>query len=423
MPALLQKLSAAFLRDERGNFAILFAVLAIPMAMAVAIGIDYNNAIRLKQKLQNAVDTAVLAAGRLNDPDTSRIDAAKRYFDAQIEPSLRDQIVDVAFTMDNKATNVTGTAKANIRSFMPNALMKKVLEVNVRAVSAVAKPTMRQLDVVMCIDGTGSMTPTLNAVKTNALNFESNLNAELTKRGIPAFDAMRVRVVFYRDFGGNYLSGATTTMTVYASDGSSSTKTIKSTDPNYWTYVGENPAMRESTFFPLPASRTTFQSFVNPEKAWGGGDLPESGLECVNSAMTSSWAKIGDIPASGTKPIDAIFPVILVWTDAAAHKPSYSLSLKNPNYPAATVMPRTYADLLAKWNSSAVIDQARKMLIFFGNPDLNSTDRDGTADGWMQVKKWPGFYLGGTLSDGNTMMVAKIADAIALKILAPTLVN
>ena len=55
----------------------------------------------------------------------------------------------------------------------------------------------------MCIDATGSMSQTLNAVKTNASNFEANLNAELTKRGVRKFDLMRVRVIYYRDYGGN----------------------------------------------------------------------------------------------------------------------------------------------------------------------------------------------------------------------------
>jgi Flp pilus assembly protein TadG len=422
MTSPLRKSLAALMRDTRGSFAPLFAVLAIPIAMAIAIGIDYNNTVRLRQKLQNAVDTAVLAASRLNDADNTRLAAAQRYFDAQIDTDLKAQIVDVSFTMDSKATNITGTVKANIRSFMPHALSKDSLEVNVKAVSAVAKPINRQLDVVMCIDGTGSMSATLTAVKNNALNFESNLNAELVKRNIPAFDAMRVRVIFYRDFGGYYLSGSTTTTTV-CSSGSCSSKTIKNTDPNYWTYVGDLPPTRESTWFPLPAQRTNFSSFVNPETAWGGGDLPESGLECVNSAMSSAWAKVGDIPAGSSTPIDAIYPLIVVWTDAAAHKPSYSLSLKNPSYPDSTVMPRNYTDLLTKWNSASTIDQLRKMLIFFGNPDLNSTDRDGTADGWKQVKLWPGFYLGGTLSDGNSQMVSKIADVLATKVLSPTLVN
>jgi Flp pilus assembly protein TadG len=422
MMSQLRNSLAALMRDTRGSFAPLFAVLAIPIAMAVAIGIDYNNTVRLRQKLQNAVDTAVLAAARLNDADNTRIAAAQRYFDAQIDTDLKAQIVDVSFTMDSKATNITGTVKANIRSFMPHALSKDSLEVNVKAVSAVAKPINRQLDVVMCIDGTGSMSATLTAVKNNALNFESNLNAELVKRNIPAFDAMRVRVVFYRDYGGYYLSGSNTTATVCTSSGCTS-KSIKSTDPAYWTYVGDQPPIRESTWFPLPAQRTNFSSFVNPETAWGGGDLPESGLECVNNAMSSSWAKVGDIPAGSSTPIDAIYPLIVVWTDAAAHKPGYSLSIKNPNYPATTAMPRTYTDLLAKWNNTATIDQLRKMLIFFGNPDLSSTDRDGAADGWKQIKTWPGFYLGGTLSDGNSNMVSKIADVLATKVLSPTLVN
>jgi Flp pilus assembly protein TadG len=411
-----------FLRDSSGAFAPLFAVLAIPMIMIIAMGIDYSNTVRLRQKLQNAADAAVLAASRLNDADAGRLAAAQRYFDAQIDDTLRPQILDANFSMDSGANKITATISADIKTFMPKAMMKTVMNVNVRSVAAVAKPDVRQLDVVMCIDATGSMSATLNAVKTNALNFESNLNAELVRRGIPAYDAMRVRVIYYRDFGGTTLNGTATNVYVYI-NGTYTLKKLKAGDADYWTYVGDTPPMKESTFFALPSQRSNFQTYVNPETAWGGGDLPESGLECVNSAMSSSWAKIGDVPAGGSKPIDAIYPLIVVWTDAAAHKPSYSLSLKNPTYPIAAVMPRNYTDLLAKWNNGAVIDQAKKMLVFFGNPAIVSNDNDGVADGWAKVKTWPGFMLGGTLSDGNTSMVSKIADAIASKVRTPTLTN
>ena len=199
---------------------------------------------------------------------TAELDAAKRYFDAQIDSALRQQIVDVSFTMDAKATNIVGSVKANIRSFMPNVVMNQWLEVNVRAVSAVAKPQVRQLDVVMCIDATGSMTPTLNAVKTNALNFESNLNSELTKRGIPPFDAMRVRVAFYRDYGGNYLTGGTTGVFVY-SGGTYTYKVIKPSDPDYWTYVGDTPPTHEFGILPSACQPNRFQGLRRPGDGMG----------------------------------------------------------------------------------------------------------------------------------------------------------
>lgn len=407
-------------RDERGTFASTFAIMAVPATMVVAGAVDYNNVTRQRQEMQTAADAAVLGAARLGDSDAQRETIAQRLFDGQISENLRQQIISATFTKDVGSNTITAVVTADIKTFMPKSLMKDAFPITVKSIAAVAKPDVKQLDVVMCIDGTGSMSPTIQAVKNNALNFESNLNAELTRRGIISFNAMRVRVVFYRDFGGTNLTGSAFYNWVW--NGSSWTYTVvQPSDPSYWTYVGDNPALKESGFFNLPTQRTDFSDFVNPETAWGGGDLPESGLECVNTAMTSSWAKPGDIV--GGKPLESVYPLIVVWTDAAAHKPGYSVSLKNPSYPPSTVMPRTYADLGAKWNDSNLIDQNRKMLIFFGNPDLYSTDRDGVADGWKTIKNWPGFYLGGTLSDGNNNMVAKIADAISSKFRQPTLTH
>jgi hypothetical protein len=84
-------------------------------------------------------------------------------------------------------------------------------------------------------------------------------------------------------------------------------------------------------------------------------------------------------------------------------------------------MPRTYDALRSKWDNPEVIDQNRKLLVFFGNPNLMGTDMDGQADGWLKVKEWPSFMVGGTLTEGNSQMVARLADAISSKILIPTL--
>lgn len=411
---------ASFLVDRTASLAPSFALLVVPMVLTVGMGVDYGNGMRAEAKLQSAVDTAVLAAARLNDLDTDRASIASRYFQAQLGTDLQAMVQSSSFGLSSDGNTVAGTVTIKVPTTVTQLVGQTVIMRTIKATAAIAKPDIRQLDIVMCIDATGSMTPTLNAVKTNALNLESNLNDELVRRGIPKFDAMRARVIYYRDYGGTNLTGSSTT--VYVWNGSSYvSKSLKSSDPAYWTYVGDIPPMKSSSFYDLPAKRTDLQGYVNPETAWGGGDLPEAGLECVNEAMDSPWAKVGDVPAGGSKPLQAVYPLIAVWTDAAAHKPSYSLSLKNPNYPATTKMPRTYANLKAKWDNPAVIDQNRKMLVFFGNPDLATNDRDGLADGWQTVKLWPGFMLGGTLTEGNANMVTKLADAIASRVRAPTL--
>ena len=403
--------------DSRGSLAIVFALFAVGGVLLVGMTVDYTERLKLETKFQLAVDAATLAAARLDDADGERVQIAERHFAANLTPEESAMVTGKEFKMTADKANMEGQADISIPTRFASLVGISYFTSRVQATAAIARPEIRQLDIVMCIDATGSMTPTLNAVKTNALNLETNLNAELEKRGIKAFDAMRVRVIYFRDFGGQNLTG---TNLAWWYDGTNWIS-INSSHPDYWKAVGDNPPMKSSTFFNLPNDRMKFSDYVNPEKANGGWDAPESGLECVNEAMGSAWAKVGDLPEGGSKPLQAVYPVIAVWTDITAHRPSYSVSLKNPDYPSTTKMPRTYDALRAKWDDPKVIDQNRKLLVFFGNPNMTGTDLDGQADGWIKIKDWPGFMVGGTLTEGNSQLVSKLADAISSKILIPTL--
>jgi len=50
------------------------------------------------------------------------------------------------------------------------------------------------VDIVFCIDVTGSMTPVIDAVKANALRFYDDVQTNLTAKG-KNVDELRVRVV------------------------------------------------------------------------------------------------------------------------------------------------------------------------------------------------------------------------------------
>jgi hypothetical protein len=83
------------------------------------------------------------------------------------------------------------------------------------------------VDIVFCIDVTGSMTPILDAVKANALRFYDDVQYNLTAKG-KNVDELRVRVIAFRDF---------------VADGEA--------------------ALQESPFFRLPAEQAGFSDFVN----------------------------------------------------------------------------------------------------------------------------------------------------------------
>ena len=113
--------------------------------------------------------------------------------------------------------------------------------------------TKRNIDVVFCIDGTGSMAPCIESVKSNARRFHLEFVSAMTDLG-SEIDSMRVRVIVFRD---------------YHDDG--------------------DQAMVESPFFELPTDTADFEKFLADISANGGGDGPENGLEALYYAMKSDF--------------------------------------------------------------------------------------------------------------------------------------
>jgi hypothetical protein len=175
------------------------------------------------------------------------------------------------------------------------------------------------VDIVFCIDVTGSMNPILDAVKANALGFYDDVQSNLTEKGKNVAQ-LRVRVIAFRDL---------------AADGPA--------------------AVEESQFYELPGDRGGFSEFVNGLVAQGGGDAPESGLEAVSLAINSPWTSTGDRRRQ----------VIVVWTDQPAHPLDASL------VPAdlASRVPADFSALTDAWeDEQGLMGSSSKRLILFA-PD------------------------------------------------------
>ena len=175
------------------------------------------------------------------------------------------------------------------------------------------------VDIVFCIDVTGSMNPIIDAVKANALGFYDDVQANLTEKGKNVAQ-LRVRVIAFRDF---------------VADGAA--------------------ALEESPFYSLPSERGGFSEFVNGLIAQGGGDAPESGLEAVALAVNSPWTTTGDRRRQ----------VIVVWTDQPAHP------LDPSAVPAdlASRVPADFSALTDLWeDEQGLMGSSSKRLILFA-PD------------------------------------------------------
>jgi hypothetical protein len=202
---------------------------------------------------------------------------------------------------------------------------------------AATKGLQYAVDIVFCIDVTGSMTPILDRVKDNALRFYDDVQKNLTEKG-KNVDELRVRVIAFRDF---------------KADGAA--------------------ALQESPFFRLPEEQADFAEFVGGLVPEGGGDAPESGLEAVALAVNSSWTTGGDRRRQ----------VIVVWTDS----PAQPLTGEPAPAPYTEKVPKDFSALTDLWeNEQGVMGASSKRLILFAPDGPGWTDISGV---WENVVHHP----------------------------------
>jgi len=176
------------------------------------------------------------------------------------------------------------------------------------------------VDIVFCIDATGSMQGLINTVKSNALRFHDDLQRTMEEKG-KMIDDLRVRIIAFRDL---YVDGA--------------------------------ESMRESAFFRLPEQRDEFSAFVSAVNADGGGDEAETGLEALATAINSDWSKSGDKRRE----------LVVLWTDASAHPLERGNEERPAHYPVG--MPKNLNELTDMWEGQGHMSGSAKRLILYA-PD------------------------------------------------------
>jgi hypothetical protein len=180
------------------------------------------------------------------------------------------------------------------------------------------------VDLVFCIDVTGSMGGILDTVKANALKFYPDLQKALEEKD-KNVENLRIKVIAYRDF---YCDGAN--------------------------------AIKQSEFIDIKSDVETFNSFISNLVPDGGGDEPENGLEALALAINSDWTKDGDRQRH----------IIVVYSDASTHPLEKNAGSKPSNYPQD--MPKDFNELTDWWEGqSHMPNNSAKRLILFA-PDSNS---------------------------------------------------
>ena len=185
------------------------------------------------------------------------------------------------------------------------------------------------IDVVMCIDATGSMKPFMSEVKANVLSFYRKFVEEMEAMGY-SVDQLRIKVIAFRDYG------------------------------------CDSEPMVESKFFTLDDESTEFHDFVSRIEAKGGRAGGQNALEALALAMKSDWVRTDTRRRH----------VIMLWTDGDALE--LGVRRNRPLYPFD--MPRTLEELKNEWDEK--MDRRAKRLILFA-PDVWP---------WSDIIDWDGIF-------------------------------
>ncbi|MGQ0841408.1 vWA domain-containing protein [Actinokineospora sp.] len=198
------------------------------------------------------------------------------------------------------------------------------------------------VDIVLCIDATLSMKPTLANVQRSVLSFHERLTAAMAGKG-REISQLRLKVIAFRDFGDR-----------------------------------ADDALEESRFFTVPAEITEFERVVRGLRAIGGGDEPESGLEALALAMGSEWE-------TG---LDRRRHVIVLFTDASAHPLGLPRQVRAATYPRW--IPQSMDELFRQWGhaqgSGALMENSAKRLLLFA-PEVSPWE--DIADDWNNTLFFP----------------------------------
>ena len=151
----LTPISKRFLTSGKGNVAMMFGLMFLPMMAAVGAAFDYARVARAENILANALDAAILAVGKqlpLTEPEVLVV--ANNYMKLNLaNQNVFSNLTTVeVLSLDNKFVELKAT------NSLPTTIMQLFNEdLSQIEVSAEVNKSFPGLEVVMVLDNTGSM--------------------------------------------------------------------------------------------------------------------------------------------------------------------------------------------------------------------------------------------------------------------------
>lgn len=167
----LPKLFKELKRNEKGNVAVMFAASVFVILIGVGVAIDFGLAQKTKKKMQNAADTAVLAAAKSGETDAAVLQSlAQDYVDAN--GNLQSKLSTKLTLTPNGRVRVGVTAKYDTQ--FGGVFGWSDIDISVESEAPLA--SSEPVNISLVLDVTGSMSGAkLSSLKTAATGLISTL--------------------------------------------------------------------------------------------------------------------------------------------------------------------------------------------------------------------------------------------------------
>ncbi len=329
-----------FERDTRGNVAMIFALIAVPLLLIGAFAIDSSRHLSTNQQLQSAIDAASLAGARALEDATKTDAEIEAIAQGAYQANLLGRHGDVA-CLDSTVTvnRDTGTVMVQASCQTPTLLGDGLSRTNMDSLGqSTARANLTKLDLALMLDVSGSMEGSkLANLKAAAKQTASTL--------ITPSSGNRVRISFVSYAAavnaGVYGNEAQGKLPTDDSDGDGLDKVCVSertgiaawTDdkPQLGKYVGDAASFcPDSSLLPLTDDLTTFDAAIDSLTA-GGMTAGHLGVAWAWYLLAPDWDDIwptASAPLSYTEP-HSVKAVVLM-TDGQFNA-SYASSMGGSN--------------------------------------------------------------------------------------------
>jgi Flp pilus assembly protein TadG len=144
-----------FAASESGNFGMMFAIAAPVFFAGIGLALDVSTLANARSQLQSSLDSAVLAASRLDDASKSRDDLFHAFLAANLANTATISNPVGKLTIDKGLNYIetAGTVTADVKL----TFMRGFGQYDKVTVNSAAYEATNELEVAMVLDNTGSM--------------------------------------------------------------------------------------------------------------------------------------------------------------------------------------------------------------------------------------------------------------------------